>query len=51
MCWPGEFRELYNPWGPKESDTTEQLSLTLLGFPSLAAQMINHPPAMQETWI
>ena len=24
---PGEFCELYSPWGRKESDTTEQLSL------------------------
>ena len=21
--WPGEFHGLYNPWGRKESDTTE----------------------------
>ena len=25
--WPGEFPGLYNPWGRKESDTTEGLSL------------------------
>ena len=25
--WPGEFHELYSPWGCKELDTTEQLSL------------------------
>ena len=25
--WPGEFHRLYSPWGHKESDTTEQLSL------------------------
>ena len=25
--WPGEFPGLYSPWGRKESDTTEQLSL------------------------
>ena len=25
--WPGEFQGLYSPWGRKESDTTEQLSL------------------------
>ena len=32
----GEFHGLYNPWGHKELDTTEQLSLSLhfqLGFP------------------
>ena len=27
VFWPGEFHELYSPWGCKESDTTEQLSL------------------------
>ena len=25
--WPGEFHELYSPWGHKESDMTEWLSL------------------------
>ena len=25
--WPGEFHGQYSPWGHKESDTTEQLSL------------------------
>ena len=30
VFWPGEFQGLYNPWGHKESDTTEQLSLTLV---------------------
>ena len=25
--WPGEFHGLYGPWGCKESDMTEQLSL------------------------
>ena len=28
MFWPGEFHGLYSPWGRKEADTTEQLSLT-----------------------
>ena len=27
--WPGEFHELYSPWGRKESDMTERLSLFL----------------------
>ena len=26
---PGEFHGLYSPWGRKESDTTERLSLTI----------------------
>ena len=29
VFWPGEFHGLYNPWGCKESDTTEQLLLSL----------------------
>ena len=27
VFWPGEFHRLYIPWGRKESDTTERLSL------------------------
>ena len=27
VFWPGEFHGLYSPWGRKESDTTEWLSL------------------------
>ena len=30
VFWPGEFHGLYCPWGHKESDTTEQLSLSYL---------------------
>ena len=29
VLWPGEFHGLYSPWGRKESDTTEWLSLSL----------------------
>ena len=47
VFWPGEFHELYSPWGHKESDTTEWLSL----WPSLVAKMVKHPPVMQETWV
>ena len=28
VFWPGEFHGLYNPWGCKESDTTEWLSFS-----------------------
>ena len=28
VFWPGEFHGLYSPWGCKESDMTEQLSVT-----------------------
>ena len=27
VFWPGQFRGLYSPWGCKELDTTERLSL------------------------
>ena len=27
LFWPGEFYGLYSPWGRKESDMTERLSL------------------------
>ena len=29
VSWPGEFRGLYSPWGHKELDTTDHLSLSL----------------------
>ena len=32
VFWPGEFHRLYSPWGHKESDTTEPLSLSLLAL-------------------
>ena len=32
VFWPGESHGLYSPWGHKESDSTEQLSLLLYNF-------------------
>ena len=29
VFWPGEFHELYSPWGCKELDVTERLSFSL----------------------
>ena len=29
VFWPGKFHGLYSPWGGKESDMTERLSLSL----------------------
>ena len=37
VFWPGELHGLYNSWGSKESDTTEQLSLST--DPSLESYM------------
>ena len=33
VFWPGELHRLYSPWGRKESDTTEWLSLSLSESP------------------
>ena len=30
VFWPGEFQGLYSPWGRKESDMTERLSLHIV---------------------
>ena len=30
MFWPGEFHGLYSPWGHRETDRIEQLSLSWL---------------------
>jgi len=38
VFWPGEFHGLYSPWGCKESDTTEQLSLHFTSLHSLVVQ-------------
>ena len=32
VFWPAEFHGLYSPWGCKESDTTERLSLSYFHF-------------------
>ena len=37
VFWPGEFHGVYSPWGCKESDTTERLSLIAMRA-SLVAQ-------------
>ena len=31
VFWPGEFHGLYSPWGGKELDMAEQVSLSLSG--------------------
>ena len=36
VFWPGEFHGLYSPWGRKESDTTERLSLHFTSHLGLA---------------
>ena len=41
VFWPGEFHGLYSPWGRKESDTTERLSLS--------STLINKPLEIEQT--
>ena len=36
IFWPGEFHGPYSPWGCKELDTTERLSLFFLWIPSMS---------------
>ena len=38
MFWPEEFHALYSPWGHKESDPTEQLSLPLSFYKEIMVQ-------------
>ena len=38
VFWPGKFHGLYSPWGRKESNTTERLSLT-----PLTPVILTHP--------
>ena len=38
VFWPGGFHGLYSPWGCKESDMTEKLSLSATGEPCGAWQ-------------
>ena len=41
VFWPGEFHGLYGPWGRKELDTTERLSLSLcLLFPLIFLKVL-----------
>ena len=42
VFWPGEFRGLYSPWGCKESDATELLSLHSLT--SLSGSTVKNLP-------
>ena len=41
VFWPGEFHGLYSPWGRKELDTTERLSLHL-------TEGATHQPGQQD---
>ena len=40
LYWPGEFHGLYNPWGCKESDIIEQLSLSMLHIDNVCSKCV-----------
>ena len=55
LFWPGQFHELYNPWGCKESNTTEWLSLNTLWLmktsqESVICQLGNINGSMNKTF-
>ena len=43
------WKATYSPWDCKESDTTEQLTLSL--WASLVAQKVKNLPVLWETWV
>ena len=54
VFWPGEFHGLYSPWGHKESDMTERLSLSLSGGSSgkqSACQYRRHKRCRIDPWV
>ena len=47
VFWPREFHGLYSPWGCKESDMTERLSLSLDHERTLEANFENSVEKVQ----
>ena len=43
VFWPGEFQGLHSPWGCKESDTTEWLSLFLVQRTDFQKKLVKYP--------
>ena len=54
VFWPGEFHGLYSPWGHKELEMMERLSLLLITKDLLSQRSWdNHPPHLwtcSATW-
>ena len=48
VSWPGEFHRLYRPWGCKESDMTERLSLSL--FMILEMIILSEVSHTEKNW-
>ena len=55
VFWPGEFHGLYSPWACKESDMTEQLSLSLWTSNKsesvLQVGMQNGTATLEDSWL
>ena len=49
VFWPGEFHGLYSPWGLKESDTAERLSLHCFKKKALGSYESAEYPMTQES--
>ena len=50
IFWPGEFHALYSPWGCKESDTAEWLSLHKAFKNKLVKEMASEPDFERWMW-
>ena len=42
VLWPGQFHGLYSPWGCKESEMTEQFSLSLHQFFKIQEEFVQN---------
>ena len=49
VFWPGEFHGLYSPWGHKESDMTERLSLFHFHFIEKLGKSEHGKPSLAES--
>ena len=48
VFWPGELHGLYSPWGHKESDTAERLSLHFTSLSPLGSLKAGKADGLQE---
>ena len=51
VFWPGELHGLHSPWGRKESDTTERLSLSFSFFYLYTVHELTQWPGSSVHWI
>ena len=50
VFWPGKCHGFYSPWGHKESDTTEQLSVFLPGKSHGQGSLAAYSPWTCKSW-